>query len=305
MNLTKSIVDFEPQEHIYSINGKKLRGVTSILSEYLFPDKYANIPTHILNNAKERGSAIHKEVEMWVNGFPFADNSAETTAFITNCETNNIRFIESEFLISDNETVASSIDIIDSDLNLYDIKTTSKFDEEYLSWQLSIYAYLFELQTKQKAKKLFGVWLRDARCVVKEIKRIDDDVIKGLLQAVANGTQWNNPISQKNDSNSLELLQSDELSQLCEIEAEIASFERKLKELKEVEDTFKKRMLKLMTDNGIKKWESDRLTISVRASSVRESFDSKQFKEDNPELYGQYIKTSNVSASLTIKVKDL
>ena len=58
-----------------------------------------------------------------------------------------------------------------------------------------------------------------------------------------------------------------------------------------------------MYNNGIKKFNSDKLDITYIEESTKETFDSKQFKADYPDVYEKYVKTSKVSDSIRIKVK--
>ena len=63
-------VVFDEERHTYTLNGKPLMGITGILHKYIFPDKYSNIPQAILDRAAERGHEIHRQVQMWIEGFP-------------------------------------------------------------------------------------------------------------------------------------------------------------------------------------------------------------------------------------------
>lgn len=85
--------------------------------------------------------------------------------------------------------------------------------------------------------------------------------------------------------------------------AMIAEFERQIKMLETKRDGLKKRILAEMEANGILSLETDDLTITYIAPTSRESFDSKAFRKDNPDLYDDYVKITNVSASVRMKVK--
>ena len=85
--------------------------------------------------------------------------------------------------------------------------------------------------------------------------------------------------------------------------AMIAEFERQIKMLETKRDGLKKRILAEMEANGILSIENDDLTITYVAPYPKESFDSKAFRKDNPDLYDEYVKISNVSASVRMKVK--
>ena len=88
-----------------------------------------------------------------------------------------------------------------------------------------------------------------------------------------------------------------------ETSAKIAEFERKMKEIKEAEDALKQGILKEMEQKGILKVETEEMTISYIAPTDRETFDSKRFKFDHPDMFDEYVKMSPVKASVRIKVK--
>lgn len=87
------------------------------------------------------------------------------------------------------------------------------------------------------------------------------------------------------------------------ISKKIAEYERVMKELKEKEDALKEAIKEEMEAKGIIKIENEDLLINYIAATDRESFDSKQFKKDNPDLYDEYVKISPVKSSIRIKVK--
>lgn len=83
----------------------------------------------------------------------------------------------------------------------------------------------------------------------------------------------------------------------------LALFELQVKDIKAKQDELKQRILEEMESNGILKIETDDLVISYVAPTSRESFDSKAFRKDNPELYDEYITISPVKASVRMKLK--
>ena len=87
------------------------------------------------------------------------------------------------------------------------------------------------------------------------------------------------------------------------IEKQIVSIEKRIKKLKEQQDAMKAALLEAMETKNLIKLETDKLVISYVAPTDRESFDSKKFKEDNPDLYDEYVKISPVKSSIRIKVK--
>lgn len=88
-----------------------------------------------------------------------------------------------------------------------------------------------------------------------------------------------------------------------EIEKQIVSIEKRIKKLKEQEEAMKAALLSAMEAKNLIKLETDKMVISYVAPTDRESFDSKKFRSDNPDLYDEYVKISPVKSSIRIKVK--
>ena len=84
----------------------------------------------------------------------------------------------------------------------------------------------------------------------------------------------------------------------------IAEFERQIKLIKEQEEALKEAIKAEMEAKGILKVEDEAngMTISYIAPSFRETFDSKKFKANNPDMYDEYVKLSPVKSSVRIKI---
>lgn len=89
----------------------------------------------------------------------------------------------------------------------------------------------------------------------------------------------------------------------AEISLKIANLEKAYKDIKEQEEALKKQVLEAMEDNNIKKLDNELLTITYIEPTDRETFDSKTFKADNPDLYDAYVRMSTTKSSIRIKVK--
>ena len=83
----------------------------------------------------------------------------------------------------------------------------------------------------------------------------------------------------------------------------ITAVETQMKALKDQYDQFKSDLLSAMEQYGIVKFESENVRINYVAETTRETFDSKQFKADMPDLYDEYVKFSKVKPSVRIKVE--
>lgn len=296
-NLKFSKVAFDELKHEYWLGDQQLKGITGIIHQYICKDKYNGVSKATLDAAADKGKTIHKEIELMLCGFPILDKAPEIDNFIKLQLQNSIVFIESEYLVSDEQHFATKIDIVDSQHNLYDIKTTYELDKEYLAWQLSIDAYLFELQNGFAAGKLYGLWLREDKCKLVEVQRIDNAIIKSLLDAAAKGEEWQKP------TNTLALTeeQQQQLATLAQIEDAIIELDRQKDELadkkKQLCDFFKE----LMDANAVNKIETDRLRITRIADSEKTTVDTDKLKAEG--IYSQYTKKVATKGYVKIAIK--
>ena len=66
--------------------------------------------------------------------------------------------------------------------------------------------------------------------------------------------------------------------------------------------SFKADLLDLMESNGIKEgFEVNGLKVTYKKASQRTTLDSKKIKEDLPDIYEKYSKTSDVSSSVSLE----
>lgn len=153
-NRINSIV-FNEKEHTYWYNGKSLQGITGAICKLMnkhFPDNDR------VMLATMYGSDVHKEVENyfnqhehWFNDTKLSTEGAQwvvdTLKDFCTYTREFFKNIECEVMVSDFEGTASKVDIVlraDSKVWLFDIKTTSHFDREYCSLQLSVYKELYQ-----------------------------------------------------------------------------------------------------------------------------------------------------------------
>ena len=297
LNLIKSGVAFNQEAHTYHLGDKELKGVTGMLSAMLFKDKYAGISEDVLAKAAAYGSGVHEAVELW-HTLGIEDGSDELGVYKTLIAKAGLNFEASEYLVSDNETIASSIDLVFTDKNgeivLADIKTTyGGLDKEYLSWQLSTYAYLFEKQNLGlTVDSLLGVWLRHDQGKVEPIQRRSPAEIEQLIYEYAN----NLPCTLNKAA--------DVPAEVTTLADAIADMELQIKTMTAQRDELKEKILGLMRENNCDKVELDgRVLITRVAATTREALDSKALKESHPDIYAQFLKTSPVKESLKITVR--
>ena len=88
--------------------------------------------------------------------------------------------------------------------------------------------------------------------------------------------------------------------EVCE---KIVRLEKQAKEIKKQQDSMKKEILDAMQKYGVLKLDNEFLKISFIPEHDTEKFDSKTFKEENPDVYDMYAKITKVKPSIRITVK--
>lgn len=303
--LILSPVIFLPEEHRYfnPENGRYLSGITSLLSRQLFPDKYDGISQATLDAAAARGSAIHEECADLAT-FGAAGTYPETESFARLLTREGIEPLEAEYTVSDGEHYASKIDLIDRSLNLYDLKTTSTLDTDYVSWQLSIYAHLFERQNPGlQVGRLAAIHLRGKRAKLVRVARKSSEVISRLLSDDLAGRQYIpqpdaylTPAGSAGAKNGV-------LAKLTDVERSIVEIKTRLAQAEEQKKSLTEALYQEMDARGVYKLDSPTLSITRIADTTAETFDSKAFRADHPELYGQYLRETSRKGYVKITLK--
>lgn len=293
-DLYKSPVRFYEQEHEYWLGMNQLVGVTTILRGVLFAHKYDGISPEILAKAAAKGTAIHEAVQSFEMGERSEHIDKPLGEWIAWPTKDIYRTVDVEYLVSDEERVASKIDLVmteGNDIILADIKTTKECDKEYLSWQLSFYAMLFEAQTGYKVSRLVGFWWTGRVWKEVQLERKSNKEVMSVIADYFNGVER---VEQKAGLPA-------EVTSLADA---IEAMERELKEKTAKRDELKEKMMAVMKDNGCEKVDIDgRVLITLIAPTTREAFDSKAFKADHPDMYGSYVKQSAVKESLKITIR--
>ncbi len=293
-------VVFNKAAHTYSLDGFPLQGITDMLHRRLFPDMYDYIPENVLKKAAERGSAIHEACEAIDNGKHVESEHTEVDGYRMLKTKHNLMPIASEYLVTDSNAYASAIDKVYESKDgviLGDIKTTSRVHEEYVSWQLSIYARWFEQMNPDiKVVRLVCVWLKNDIAELIDIERKDIKLIDDLL-----------------DFDQQKLLEGDETTQF-EYKRELPDFisanqhalisiTRKINELQEEKKAIEQLIKDKMNELGTKSIDSGAVLYTMTSDSVSHSFDSKKFKTEHEDMYGLYLKEVMKSGGLRITIR--
>lgn len=303
--LVQSAVIFNEEQHTYTLGDMQLSGITSIIKRLVFPDMYKNVSQAVLNKAAERGTIVHNNIQLWVSGFNQDDEGLKP--FVDAFTTAGLQAFESEYLVSDNVTVASSIDLVclhQDDIILCDIKTTAVLHTEYLQWQLSIYAYLFEHQNKGlKVSGLKAIHIRDGKCNIIDIERLPDEYVESLLNAYRNGDEFfDNPLHSIPDGlDDLLKAYAENEQKIGETKAITDQLDARKKELQE-------KIVEVMGKDKMTKIDTPIAKVTISADSTKDSFDLKAFRESDlfkqaQDSYKEFIKTTTTKGRVTITLK--
>ncbi|HHX66874.1 MAG TPA: PD-(D/E)XK nuclease family protein [Gallicola sp.] len=187
------MIEFLKEDHLYLVDGVITPSVTQIL-QFLFPDKYKDVPPEILAKKAEYGSILHKVIEIAEQEQMFEIEALRQKIkginylielsfkqYLKIKEKYNIDVLEQEQIVAYKDYYCGTFDMIakvDGKKSLIDIKTTAELDIEYLSWQLSFY----ELAKGEQFEKLYVIWL--PKKSLGELKEIPRKPKKELLRVL-------------------------------------------------------------------------------------------------------------------------
>ena len=337
-DLKQSEVVFNEENHRYLRGDAELSGITGLIHAVLllgvYPDASDYVKKVQIPKAGYYGTCVHKAIQAWdelgieltqfpekehptAGILPSQDVSAEL-AYYRNVKPRNVKTVASEFTV-DYLNFASQIDCIwcDNEGGIYLVDhKTNNLDyypggadglKEYLSWQLSCYAVMFEKQTGKKVKGLIGNWMRKGAGELWRIERKPDELVQKLLSTDimpdGNGRfVYLNQEMQVYAEKVEEVKQTESDSSLVVPSDVVAAIATLLKAEKAAK-AMKEKLRELMEAAGVSKWECDQFTATIGKASESTTLDSKAFQADHPDLYKQYLKKTTRKGSFTQKLK--
>ena len=304
--LNRSMVVFDQEHHTYYLNGKLLHGVTPLI-KWAYPLTYSDVPEDVLEKAAERGLLIHEQCEL-ADSLGITPTIQEALAYLEIKKQKGLETLTNEYLVSDNKDIASSIDVVFTDCSIADIKCTSSIHIPNVTLQLSIYAYLFELNNKGvKAGKLYVIWLPKAQYgqpKLMELKRIPIVKVKKVIKTYfADGSR--DDVADILDAGLPRTMTvGDKLpQQVIDAQSNLIAFETQIKTLKEQEEQLKAGLLELMKQHNVKKWETDKISMTYVKTDDKEIFDYTRYEKEHPDVIKEYSKMKKGSESIRIKIK--
>lgn len=137
-------LEFYPETHTYLYEGLMLPSVSRILG-VKYKNEYASVPPAVLNNAAQRGTAVHKAIENY-NNSGYDDGSEAVRNFKFLQKQYGFEVLDSELplvIFKDDFPIACGrLDmtmLIDGQTGIADIKTVSTLNKEKIAYQLNLY----------------------------------------------------------------------------------------------------------------------------------------------------------------------
>lgn len=299
IKLKKSKVVFDEINHTYHLGKKQLSGITGTLIKFAFPDTYKDIPESVLAKAAERGGMIHNSFELFCTIFgsdisAYPNPTQEIRDFSDMLHAYELHHVDSEYLVTDNKYFASAIDGVfaDNEGNIYlaDYKTTSTLHYKNVSLQLSIYAKWFEqMNPNLKVKEIVCMWFKNGQSKFQPLQRVSDEQIDELIYAYLTndeGYQYKVEVPEK----------------FSALEQEYRLITARIDAMKIKQDDLKEKIMKMMEENKQKSIKTNIGSYSYVAATTKKTFDTKLFKDTEPDLYERYLKKVDSKPSIRIKL---
>ena len=159
-------LEYFDDTHTYLYEGLMLPSVSRIL-ETKFNGEYKNVPPAVLNNAAQRGTAVHKAIENY-NNSGYDDGSEAVRNFKFLQKQYGFEVLDSELplvIFKDDMPIACGrLDmtmLMDGETGIADIKTVSTLNKEKIAYQLNLYRIGLMQSYGVDAKFLKIIHLRD------------------------------------------------------------------------------------------------------------------------------------------------
>ncbi len=298
---------FDATSHTYLLGDKILSGLTSLMAKHSLSPDYSHIPEKVLMAAAEKGTAIHKLLQEYDEGNALL-NEPLIEEYRNAIRDAGLTHIASEYLVSDNEVVATFIDkVYDTGIpgvvDLADVKTTLKVHKRALAWQLGANGVLFERQNPGiKVRNVFCIHINKDERKLKglvPITPVSAEEVDALLLAEKEGRIY---IDQYEEPSAELVLTDAELTAYVTQQNEIARLKEQIKGIEETLKGLDARVRDYMLSAGIDKLEGGGGVFTLKKAYTRTTIDTERFRRMQPGLFEQYSKTSTVQASVSFKI---
>lgn len=286
-------VEFRESDHTYWLNGRQLPSVTHLLHKHGIATDLSGAPEEVVRRAGEHGSLVHAEIEAFINTGEMGITD-EFQDFLKLVYPMAQTWLSEVMVWTD--SYAGRVDLIgltDDAIIVVDTKTGA-FNENYTSWQTSMYSLAFPNEA-HKFVKLFAFDAKmDGKSRLIPLVPVSEKCVANLLEAESKGEIYN-PMLPVVSAN----------IKMLEVERQIVKMERQLAELEAQDVAFKTMLLKAMEEGRVTSYESDALKLTYVAPYTKTTLDSKAVQSRFPKVYEECRKTSAVKASVRLYIKEV
>lgn len=282
------MLEFNETNHTYTFDGKVLISTTQLMRKHNLSPNYDMVNPEVLQAKAKKGTLIHKEIENFIkeNQLGFTDELYEFQKYV---KEHNLTSIKSETMVC-NDIVAGTIDLmfIENDRPIIaDIKTTSVVHKEAVSWQLSIYRYLYlsyvdgnivpvkESEYNDVVGQVFH-FNKEGILNVEEITLKPYSDIERLFNCERLGMQFTLEIDEAENS----------LQNVVHLEKIINELNEKVEFAKKQQEEFKKTLMEAMENRKLSTYEKDGIKITlVKGKTKKEEILEDEMNKEIVEAY--------------------
>ena len=167
-NIEDYVVEFNPANHTYKVDGKPVISVTQLVDSVL-PKRYKKVDPEILRRAAERGNELHDMIEQFeVNGV--VSSSIELRSYMNLKRQHSFEALENEKMVVISHfgvpIAAGRFDMVVRSplikgIGIADVKRTLHIAEEHLKLQLNLYKLGYEQTYKKPVHYLKCIRVRN------------------------------------------------------------------------------------------------------------------------------------------------
>lgn len=294
------IISFDEKTHSYTFNGKEIPSVTQIIGT-VYGTGLEKAPKHFVERAAEKGTNIHKAIETYLNEGKDS-NLKEFKLWKNWWGEHNDGNYQCEKIVFGNTKdgyFAGTLDFFHNGF-IYDWKTCKTATRKQVEkWQKQLSFYIYALRQ-------MGYAVNEPAKVVHLTDKIDfinvdylgDEFVEetmALYKDIKEGkkTQEQAILSEQKE---LETVSKKDLVILEDVLLQ-------MKALETVVNEYRDKIRAEMERRGILNVTAGKVTMTYVPGTIRQTFDSKSFKNDDPDLYAIYLKDTEVKPSVRITVK--
>lgn len=307
------LVDFEEKDHVYSVNGEIASvSVTELLKKHGLSPNYDGVNKQTLRESAEKGKEIHKDLENILNKPNYEPQTEQGKQFAkwvrdnVDCGVGEqiLGFEQNGFILAGTADVMAISK--KGEFIVADHKNTSKFHEEYVSWQVSILDYMARKLGNEKINGKFLKWRgatkfycfhydsKSGDMKIHQLDKIPDGEIEKLFNCEMKGELYQRPVLVVDKELQAQFEQAEEFLMARELE---------YKQAKANAEEIRSKLCELMEEQNVKSWATDKVKIIYLAPSDRPMVDSKKLKEKYPFVFNECQKISKVKASVRVTLK--